>query len=194
MRSRENSPISERRPNLAIFQSDQSGLRFPLSLWMVMKIKLLCCALAFMAACNTTTLSQPASIQVSSSTSSFGSGFAADLNAFRARQGLGPLQANPALTRAAQAHAEDMARRGYFSHNAPRGPNGRTFVQRARAGGCAMRSGAENIASGQRSQAQVLTAWQNSRGHRRNMLMRSYTQYGLGRSGNIWVLKLAASC
>ncbi|KQI72401.1 hypothetical protein AN191_07990 [Loktanella sp. 5RATIMAR09] len=116
------------------------------------------------------------------------------MNAFRARQGLGPLQANPALTRAAQAHARDMARRGYFSHQAPNGPHGRTFVQRARAGGCAMRSGAENIASGQRSQAEVLTTWQNSRGHRRNMLGRNYTQYGLGRAGNIWVLKLAASC
>lgn len=159
-----------------------------------MKIIVLCCALAFMAACNTTTVSQPATIQVSSSSLSFGAGFTAELNAFRARQGLGPLQANPALTRAAQAHAEDMAGRGYFSHHAPNGPNGRSFVQRAHAGGCAMRSGAENIASGQRSQAEVLTDWQNSRGHRRNMLGRSYTQYGLGRAGNIWVLKLATSC
>ncbi|PXW69065.1 hypothetical protein C7964_103579 [Loktanella sp. PT4BL] len=159
-----------------------------------MKILALCCALAVMAACNTSSMSQSTTIQVSSSSSSFGAGFAADLNLFRARQGLAPLQANPALTRAAQAHAEDMARRGYFSHQAPNGPNGRSFVQRARAGGCAMRSGAENIASGQRSQAEVLTDWQNSRGHRRNLLGRNYTQYGLGRSGNVWVLKLAASC
>ncbi|HEV8033452.1 CAP domain-containing protein [Yoonia sp.] len=54
------------------------------------------------------------------------------MNAFRARQGLGPLQVSPALTRAAQAHAEDIAGR-------------------------------------------------------------SFTQYGLGRSGSIWVQKQAAS-
>ena len=98
------------------------------------------------------------------------------------------------LRRAAQAHAEDMASRGYFSHEAPDGPNGRTFAQRARSAGCAIGGGAENIANGQRSEREVFTAWQNSSGHRRNMLGRSYRQYGLGRSGNIWVLVLAQSC
>lgn len=160
-----------------------------------MRILFLCCALAFLAACNTTTIApQSVTRQVSSATVSTGSGFTADINTFRAQQGLGHLRPNAVLQRAAQAHAEDMASRGYFSHEAPRGPNGRTFVQRARAAGCALRGGAENIAKGQRSEREVFAAWQNSSGHRRNMLGRSYTQYGLGRSGNIWVLKMAQSC
>lgn len=150
--------------------------------------------LTALTACNTTTAPQTSAIQVSSATPSTSSGFAADLNAFRASQGLGTVRSNATLARAAQAHADDMASRGYFSHESPGGPNGDTFVERAQSAGCAMQSGAENIADGQTSESQVLVAWQNSPGHRRNMLVRSYTQYGLGRSGNVWVLKLAARC
>lgn len=159
-----------------------------------MKKSLVVLALTTLVACNTASIPQPTPVQVSAAAPVPSGGFAADLNAFRASQGLGPVQANANLTRAAQAHADDMVRRGYFSHDSPGGPNGDTFVERANAGGCAMRSGAENIANGQRSESAALVAWQNSPGHRRNMLVRSYTQYGLGRSGNIWVLKLAARC
>ena len=150
--------------------------------------------LSAMAACSTVPAPQTTPVAVTTAATGVASGFTTDINAFRASQGLGAMQPNAALTRAAQAHANDMASRGYFSHESPGGPNGRNFVARAKAGGCALRSGAENIANGQQSEAAVLTSWQNSAGHRRNMLVPSYTQYGLGRSGNIWVLKLAASC
>jgi len=120
--------------------------------------------------------------------------FTAMLNGFRADEGRGPVQQSAALTRAAEAHAADMVARGYFSHRSENGPNGETFVQRSRAAGCGMRAGAENIATGQRTEAEVLTAWANSAGHRRNMLGASYTEYGIGRVGDIWVLKLATSC
>ena len=100
----------------------------------------------------------------------------------------------PVLTRAAQAHAEDMAARGYFSHQSPGGPNGDDLGDRARAAGCSFRSVAENIAQGQRSEAEVLTGWANSPGHRRNMLNGRMTDYGLGRAGDIWVLKLSSGC
>lgn len=120
--------------------------------------------------------------------------FTAALSAFRASQGRSAIRQNAILTRAAQAHAEDMARRNFFSHASPGGPNGDNLRQRAASAGCAMRSGAENIATGQRSEAEVLDAWANSPGHRSNMLGRSYTDYGLGRAGNIWVLKLSSGC
>ena len=156
-----------------------------------MKIFCIACLLGALSAC---TVYAPQPVQVSSAPTGRVTGFTADLNAYRSSRGLSPLQRNAALTRAAQAHAEDMARRGYFSHRSAGGPNGTTFVQRARASGCALRAGAENIASGQRSLASAIEAWKTSSGHRRNMLGRSYTQYGLGRSGTIWVLKLAAHC
>ncbi|EBA12525.1 CAP domain-containing protein [Roseobacter sp. CCS2] len=159
-----------------------------------MKRLLTLCILTMLAACTVSPTSQPTPAQVSSAPTGVATGFTGDINVFRASQGLGPLQPNAALTRAAQAHANDMARRGYFSHTSVGGPNGDNFRARARSGGCAMRSGAENIATGQRTERAVFETWENSAGHRRNMLGRSYTQYGLGRSGNIWVLKLSAQC
>lgn len=104
------------------------------------------------------------------------------------------MRQNAILTRAAQAHAEDMAARGYFSHQSPGGPNGDNLAERAASAGCAMRAGAENIASGQRSEAEVFVGWQNSPGHRANLLGGNYTDYGLGRSGNVWVMKLSSGC
>jgi len=121
-------------------------------------------------------------------------GFDATYNAFRRAQGLGPMRENAALSQAAQAHAQDMNARGYFSHTSRDGPNGETLVQRAASGGCTVRAGAENIAQGQRSEKAVFDAWRNSAGHRRNLEGRGYTVYGLGRSGDYWVMKLASAC
>lgn len=144
---------------------------------------------AFAACANT---SGPT--QVSSASASITGNFGADLNAFRTAQGRGPVQQNARLRRAAQLHAEDMTARGYFSHQSPGGPNGDNMSERLIAGGCRTRAGAENIAQGQTSEASVLVAWQNSAGHRRNMLGARYTEYGLGRSGNTWVLLFSSGC
>lgn len=116
------------------------------------------------------------------------------LNSFRTGQGLAPLTPSPALTRAAKAHAADMERRGYFSHSSPGGPDGATLRARAASAGCDMGAGAENIAQGQTSEAQVFAAWQNSAGHRANHIGAAYRLYGLGRVGDTWVLKLASAC
>jgi uncharacterized protein YkwD len=159
-----------------------------------MKSTLTICLLTVLVACSSTTAKQTTPVQASSVATGVVTGFTADINAFRAGQGLDPLQPNTALTRAAQRHADDMSVRGYFSHASPGGPDGDNFAERARASGCAMRNGAENIATGQQTEGAALVAWQNSAGHRRNMLVRNYTQYGLGRAGDLWVLKLAASC
>lgn len=120
--------------------------------------------------------------------------FTTRLNAFRAENGIAAVRQSTALTRAAQAHAEDMTRRSYFSHRSPGGPNGTGLIDRARSAGCNVQSVSENIASGQQDEAAVLTAWKNSPGHRRNMLGRGMTEYGLGRSGNVWVLMFSNGC
>ena len=120
--------------------------------------------------------------------------FTTRINGFRAENGFAGLRQNAALTSAAQAHAEDMVARGYFSHSSQGGPNGATLIARARSAGCNARAIAENIAQGQQSEAEILTGWANSPGHRRNMLNRSMTDYGLGRAGDIWVLKLSSGC
>ena len=121
-------------------------------------------------------------------------GPAADLgppvNAFRAAEGERPLRRNAKADAAAMAHARDMARNGFFGH---KGSNGSSVGGRLKAAGCRFTGAAENIAKGQRSDAEVVNAWAASPGHRRNMLA-AYDQYGAARIGDTWVLVLASGC
>lgn len=97
-------------------------------------------------------------------------------NEARAEAGLAILARSGHLDAVAQAHAEDMARRGYFSHTTP---EGRTFTQRLSAAGVTYRTAGENIA-GNGSAAGAVTAWLGSSGHRANMLNPSFGQLGVG--------------
>ena len=108
----------------------------------------------------------------------------------RAAQGQGPVVENARLSAAAQAHASDMVVRDYFSHT---GADGSQFTQRAQAAGygCAI---AENIAFGQRSQADVVAGWMASSGHRRNILLAEAREFGIGRAGTMWVLMMGRGC
>lgn len=128
---------------------------------------------------------------VSTMNSPVSGAFASDLNTFRTAQGLGTVAPDPRLERAAQAHADDMAQRGYFSHQSP---EGRRMSDRIAASGYRACGSAENIAQGQKGEAEVFASWRASAGHRRNMLGRAYANYGLGRSGDTWVLLLARGC
>ncbi len=112
------------------------------------------------------------------------------INQLRAQVGAAPLSQSDALTRAAESHAQDMARHGYFAHQ---GRNGSSVGDRVRAQGYGFCFVAENIAKGQASLAEALRSWANSPGHRRNMLDRRATEAALARAeGNLWVLVLAA--
>lgn len=159
-----------------------------------MKKLLATCALATLVACGVSSSTPVATGPATTGPVVSNASFTTRLNTFRASQGQGTMRPNAILTRAAQAHAEDMAARGYFSHQSPGGPNGDNLLQRATSAGCNLRSGAENIASGQRSEAEVFEGWQNSPGHRANLLGQGYTDYGLGRAGNVWVMKLSSGC
>ena len=113
------------------------------------------------------------------------------LNLLRAEFGQPPVRRNPALARAARRHAADMAAHDYVSH---RGRDGSGLKQRIARAGYASCLRAENIAAGQGSLAEVLADWMRSSGHRRNMLAPRVRDYGLGRSGDHWVLLLATPC
>ncbi|MDX8348137.1 CAP domain-containing protein [Cognatiyoonia sp. IB215446] len=154
-----------------------------------MKRSIVALTFCALAACETA----PATTQMSDAMGPTGN-FATDLNAFRAAQGRGAVVPDPKLQQAARRHAEDMQARGYFSHQSPGGPHGNTMTERMAASGCQPGASAENIAQGQTSEAAVFAAWQNSTGHRRNMLGARYTEYGLGRSGNTWVLLFSSDC
>jgi len=110
-----------------------------------------------------------------------GSGQAAEVvrltNAQRAANGCPALTVDSRLTRAAQAHSEDMRERGYFEHD---NPDGQSSFDRMKAAGYSFRMAAENIAAGQPTPAAVVDAWMNSAGHRKNILNCGLTQIGVG--------------
>ena len=117
------------------------------------------------------------------------------INAARAKSGRAPLRLSPALARAAQGHACDMLRRGYFSHKAP---GGGTMSSRIKAAGYTACRASENIAKGQQGVGQVIAAWMGSRGHKRNILDKRVTEVGFGMAGSgrsrTWVMVSGKSC
>jgi uncharacterized protein YkwD len=90
-----------------------------------------------------------------------------------------PLSANARLTRAAQMHAEQMARARQLAHLLPNAPYP-SAEDRLRAAEYRWHTYGENVASGQASAAQVVKDWMHSRGHRTNILNPSFTEMGAG--------------
>ncbi|MFD0317897.1 CAP domain-containing protein [Streptomyces flavalbus] len=116
------------------------------------------------------------------------------VNDHRAVAGCRAVRPSPALRRAAQRHSAEMSRRGVFSH---RGARGSGPSDRARAAGYRPSRLAENIAVGQRTAAQVVTAWMRSPPHRRALLNCAYLDIGLGvvpsPDGPWWTLMLGTT-
>jgi len=98
-------------------------------------------------------------------------------NSERGGVGARALTEHPRLSRAAQAKANDMALRGYFSH---RGPDGKTPWQWVREAGYEYRSAGENLAVRFTESSDVVRAWMNSPSHRANLVKAGYTQIGVG--------------
>ncbi len=117
----------------------------------------------------------------------------AAVNAERRKAGRAPMTLSPALNAIAQAHACDMAQRGFFSHTTPEGAG---MMDRARrAGSTDLCTLGENIARGQRDVPTVMDSWMRSPGHRRNILDRRFRIAGFGRGPDAhWVQVFAAQC
>lgn len=98
-------------------------------------------------------------------------------NAERAKAGCGKVTVSALVTRAARAHAADLARRDYFSHT---GRDGRSPFDRIEDTGYRFSAAGENIAAGQRSAGAVVAAWMKSPGHRANILNCGFTEIGMG--------------
>jgi uncharacterized YkwD family protein/spore coat assembly protein SafA len=99
------------------------------------------------------------------------------VNIERAKQGLPALKSNWELSRCARYKSQDMINKNYFSHTSP--TYGSPF-QMMENFGLRFSSAGENIAYGQRTPQEVVTAWMNSPGHRANILSGSFTHIGVG--------------
>lgn len=96
------------------------------------------------------------------------------VNAERAKYGLSPLTYDSTLQGAADIRAVEI--KSLFSHTRPNGLSCFTVLDEV---GYSYRKAGENIAYGQRTAEEVMTAWMNSEGHRANILG-DYDYIGIG--------------
>lgn len=101
------------------------------------------------------------------------------VNAERAKEGLSALTIDPQVEKAAAVRANEI--QSNFDHTRP---NGRSFSTALTEQGVNYRGAGENIAWGQRTPQEVVTAWMNSPGHRANIMNKSYTHIGVGNTQN----------
>ena len=97
-------------------------------------------------------------------------------NADRQDSGAGTLAVNDKLTAAAQAKANDMATKGYFSHN---GPDGREPWVWIRDAGYDYQYAGENLAIQFSDSIAVERAWLASPSHRANLLNEQFSEIGI---------------
>lgn len=100
-----------------------------------------------------------------------------ETNSQRTGSGVASLQLNSQLNQAAQAKAEDMASRDYWSHTTPDGKEPWWFVTNV---GYTYASVGENLAYGFSSSSTTIAGWMNSPGHRSNLLNDSFRDVGFG--------------
>lgn len=99
------------------------------------------------------------------------------VNVERTSRGLKPLKLDSNLSNVATTKSQDMINKNYFSHTSP--TYGSPFDMMKKFG-ISYRTAGENIAMGQRNPKEVVTAWMNSEGHRKNILNANFTDLGVG--------------
>lgn len=93
------------------------------------------------------------------------------------------LTANVLLEKAAQMKAEDMATRGYFSHESPDGNAPWEWIKKA---GYQFAYAGENLAINFFDSKDVVSAWMNSESHKENILDKHFTEIGIGTARGIY--------
>ncbi len=98
-------------------------------------------------------------------------------NGERAQNSVGQLTENSLLDAAAQAKANDMAAKGYFSHVGPDGKQPWAWIAGA---GYQYQDAGENLAVRFVDSSDVVNAWMASPTHRANIVKPVYTDIGVG--------------
>ncbi len=118
---------------------------------------------------------QPGTPEVQDQAYAYGLRITELVNEHRAAAGLNPVKYSAKLSEAAQVRAVEIEKS--FSHTRP---DGRYFSSVFAEHGISYRYSGENIAWGQKSPEEVVTAWMNSAGHRANILNAKFTELGVG--------------
>lgn len=100
-----------------------------------------------------------------------------DTNSQRSADHEAPLALSQQLSAAAQAKAEDMAQKDYWSHNSPDGRTPWSFITSA---GYHYQMAGENLAYGFGNAGDTVVGWMNSPTHRANILNANYKDVGFG--------------
>lgn len=104
-------------------------------------------------------------------------GLLAATNSHRANNGVSALALNANLSSAAQAKANDMIARNYWSHTTPDGQQPWVFIDGT---GYKYSKAGENLAYGFATSADAVVGWMNSPSHKANMLDSVFTEVGFG--------------
>ena len=112
------------------------------------------------------------------------------VNAERAKHKLGPVRGEETLMQIADFYACRLVEGGFFAHEDPFG--GSTVGSRAADFGYAFNKLGENLAAGQESVGEALSAWLASPSHRKILLDPAFTEIGVavkagGPNGVYWV-------
>lgn len=97
------------------------------------------------------------------------------VNKYRNQNGLASLTLDSSLCNAADIRAKEI--KTSFSHTRPNGTSCFSVLSEL---GISYGGAGENIAYGQSTPEEVMTAWMNSDGHRANILGSSFTKLGVG--------------
>lgn len=132
-----------------------------------------------------TTTTAPTTTETTSTLSAYEQKVVDLTNQQRVKNGLPGLKVDLALSKVAREKSRDMSTNGYFSHTSP--TYGSPFDMMKKFG-ITYRYAGENIAMGQRTPEEVVNAWMNSEGHRKNILSPNFTHIGVGyvAQGNYW--------
>lgn len=99
------------------------------------------------------------------------------VNLRRKEAGLGPVKINVTLTACAQQYSQVQAAQGAINHT---GPDGSNPGQRLTRCGYTWKHYGENLAAGYINADEVMTAWMNSPGHRKNIMNGKLKEIGIG--------------
>ena len=125
---------------------------------------------------NKPTVSQPnTDSSLSSTAQSYIAKVVTLVNEERAKNGLSALTYDSTLQSAAQVRAKEIV--SSFSHTRP---DGTYYSSVLKEFNVSYRRSGENIAWGQKTPEEVVTAWMNSSGHRANILNANYNKIGVG--------------